>query len=33
MDSFPLSTFVFSALILYALYLRRVRRAQVVQHG
>lgn len=33
MDSFPLSTFVFAALILYALYLRRLRRAQAVTHG
>jgi hypothetical protein len=30
--SYPISAFVFTALILYALYLRRLRRAQV-QHG
>jgi len=31
--SYPLSAFVFAALILYALYLRRLRRAQAVAHG
>lgn len=31
--SYPLSAFVFAALILYALYLRRVRRSQVMTHG
>lgn len=33
MDSYPLATFVFAGLILYALYLRRLRRAQVATHG
>jgi hypothetical protein len=31
--NYPLSAFVFAALILYALYLRRMRRAQVVHNG